>query len=133
MTATEKTTELAGLRSRAGTHGYSLHPSITDETMQLPSLDGGVEPIGASKHATVLDVPRATLVEWSGSGYMVSRLAGVVADVGQIVRGLPTADEDMMLVCIPQWRVVALASGVACDTYSGQYRGSRTYMVLAAT
>lgn len=99
------------LEKRASSKGYTLHENVTDDRLAKINprmLNGRPEKL-TKKNARHIDATKEQIEAWIAAGCHVA--AYDLGDVGSEVIAPPTAVDDLMLVMLPSFRVMAKCEG----------------------
>jgi len=106
------------LEKRAATKGLTLSASVTDERLARihPAMRNGRPDRITAENAHHLDAPRDTVDEWIAREYMVASYD--LGNPGDEIVAPPYVDEQLHVVVLPSFRVVAVCTG-AGETNDG--------------
>lgn len=119
------------LEQRAATRGYSLHESVTDERLARisPRMLNGKPELLTKKNAIYLDATKEQVTEWIAARCRIASYD--LGAVGDVVIAPPTTDEQLKLVILPQFEIVAKCEGQGERTDGDrQSQGGLVYTIL---
>ena len=120
-----------GLTKRAATRGYELHESVTDDRLARinPRMLNGKPELLTRKNAIYLDATKEQIDEWIAARCRIASYD--LGTVGDVVIAPPATDEQLKLVVLPQYTVVAKCEGQGERTDGERHsQGALVYTIL---
>ena len=120
------------LEQRASSRGYTLHESVTDERLGRinPKMLNAKPELLTKKNSRYLDASKDQIESWLAAGCHIA--AYDLGGIGDEVIAPPTTMDDLMLVVLPSFRVVAKCEGTGERTDGDKHTAvGLTYTILS--